>query len=444
VAVDPGVLSALEAVVAAEPANYAVRMHLAGLLVQAGQPGRALAHLEPVLLAEPTNVGALALAAQAAEAVGDKARADAWRRVAGALTGTPTGQPMPPPPSPGSAPLGTTADGASPPGQVASDGSADDAGPVPDDVGEKGPDWDEALERLVKEDRAHRVMLADVGGLDDVKRRLEESFLGPLRAPELRRLYGASLRGGLLLWGPPGCGKTFLARAVAGELGAHFFSVGLQDVLDMWLGNSEKNLHQLFDRARRRGPSVLFFDELDAIGHNRAGPGRGAMRNVVAQLLTELDGVAYENEGLFVIGASNQPWDVDAALRRPGRFDHSVLVVPPDGPARSAILHYHLKGRPVDLPDLGRVVAATEGFSGADLRLVCEDGARAALAEAVRTGISRPITETDLLASARALKPSTLAWFDIARNFATYSNTNGEYDELAAYLRNKGKGRSGR
>ena len=155
------------------------------------------------------------------------------------------------------------------------------------------------------------------------------------------------MRGGLLLWGPPGCGKTFLARAVAGELGARFATVGLHQVLDMWLGNSEKQLHELFEMARRSSPCVLFFDELDAIGHSRMDLGRSAARNVVAQLLVELDGVERSNEGIFVIGATNQPWDVDPALRRPGRFDRTMLVLPPDAPAREAILRSNLRDRPI-------------------------------------------------------------------------------------------------
>jgi len=303
-----------------------------------------------------------------------------------------------------------------------------------------GPDWDAELVQLVSDNLAGRVTLVDVGGLDAVKQRLEASFLGPVRNPELRKMYGTTMRGGLLLWGPPGCGKTFLARAVAGELGAHFVSVGLHDVLDMWLGNSEKKLHELFELARRRTPTVLFFDEIDAIGHSRANLNRSAGRNVVAQLLTELDGVDTSNDGVFVIGATNQPWDVDPALRRPGRLDRSLLVLPPDAAARTAILAYHLRDRATAILSVASVVAITEDFSGADLRLVCDEAAQRALAEAARTGIAKPISETDLKMAAQSLRPSTAPWLEMARNFVMYANAAGEYDELALYLRSRGKG----
>src|SRR5262245_4364317 len=164
-----------------------------------------------------------------------------------------------------------------------------------------------------------------------------------MRSPELRQMYGKSLRGGLLLYGPPGCGKTFLARAVAGELGANFYAVGLHEVLDMWLGQSEHNLHELFVRARRNNPCVLFLDEVDALGQKRSHLSRSAGRNVVVQLLAELDGMGADNEGVFVLAATNQPWDVDPALRRPGRFDRTILVVPPDLDARRKILEVHMR-----------------------------------------------------------------------------------------------------
>jgi SpoVK/Ycf46/Vps4 family AAA+-type ATPase len=279
------------------------------------------------------------------------------------------------------------------------------------------------------------VRLADVGGMDDVKRRLELAFLGPLRNPQLRSLFGKSLRGGLLLYGPPGCGKTFLARAVAGEMGARFISLSVADVLDMWIGASERNLHSVFETARGHAPCVLFLDELDALGHKRSQLNSSAMRTLGNQLLSELDGVDADNEGVFVLAATNAPWDVDAALRRPGRLDRMVLVLPPDAPARAAILEYHLRDRPVAGVDLDRLVAATDQFSGADLAHLCESAAELAIHDAVATGEVRMIEQRDFDTALRDIRTSTGAWFASARNVAQFANEGGVYDDLVAYLK---------
>jgi SpoVK/Ycf46/Vps4 family AAA+-type ATPase len=304
-------------------------------------------------------------------------------------------------------------------------------------------EWDRLLSDLLRESgRPERVVLDDVGGLADVKSRLRRSFLAPLQNPELREAYGASLRGGLLLWGPPGCGKSFLARAMAGELGAHFMSVGLNEVLDMWFGNSEKQLHELFSLARRNAPCVLFFDEVDAIGHSRMNLGRSPARNVVAQLLVELDGVEFSNEGVFVIGATNQPWDVDPALRRPGRFDRTMLVLPPDLDARATIFAYHLRGRPLAEVDYAALARASDGLSGADIRLVCEEAAELALGLAIEANAVVPIGTAEVLGAISSITASTSAWLEAAQNHVRYANASGEYDELASYLTQRRRGRS--
>ncbi|MFJ5551670.1 AAA family ATPase [Streptomyces sp. NPDC093225] len=284
------------------------------------------------------------------------------------------------------------------------------------------------------------VRLADVGGMQQVKDRLEAAFLAPMRNPELRKLYGKSLRGGLLLYGPPGCGKTFIARAVAGELGAGFMSISLSDILDMYIGTSEKNVHDIFEAARRQAPCVVFLDELDALGAKRSRTHHSGLRNVVNQLLTELDGInAAQNEGVFVLAATNVPWDVDLALRRPGRLDRTLLVLPPDAPAREAILRYHLRERPIESVDLGKLVKVTEDFSGADLAHVCESAAEYALLDSARSGTVRMIGTKDLLNAARQIKPSSESWFAAARNVAMFANDGGMYDDLVAYLKKKRK-----
>jgi len=275
----------------------------------------------------------------------------------------------------------------------------------------------------------------DVIGLEDCKGAIRESIVFPFLRPDLFKLGWPR---GILLFGPPGCGKTFIARATAGELGARFLGIGLSDILDMWLGQSEHRLHELFENARRNAPCVLFFDELDAIGQKRVQlQHHGSMRNVVNQLLQELDGVDSNNEGVFVLGATNHPWDVDTAFLRPGRFDRILVVVPPDEPARLAILQHHVKGRPVEGVDLRAMAARTDGFSGADLAHLCETATENALEQSVQTGVMRSITSADFQDALRQVRPSTRPWFETARNFVLFGNESGAYDELMAYMKTK-------
>ena len=281
------------------------------------------------------------------------------------------------------------------------------------------------------------VFLADVHGMDDVKKRLEVAFLGPLRNPKLRGLYGKSLRGGLLLYGPPGCGKTFIAKAVAGEMGAKFISLSIVDVLNMYVGNSEQNLHQIFETARRNAPCVLFLDEIDALGHKRSSVNSSTMRTLGNQLLAELDGVDGNNDGVFVLAATNAPWDVDPALRRPGRFDRVILVLPPDRAARGPIVQYHLRDRPVANIDLKKIVGATDDFSGADLAHLCDSAAEHAMHDSIMTGDVRMIEQRDFDRALREVRPSTGPWMSAARNVAMFANESGTYDDLAAYLKKR-------
>ena len=394
-------IDSLTAAVAARPDDVALRLHLAELLVAAGRAGEAIGHAAQVLARDPAD---------------ETAR----RVMAAALPG---GAPAPAPrPSVDWDALEGEFEGVVPPRFVP-------AGDEPEPV--RG-----AADRSFDVERA-TVTLADVGGMDQVKQRLELAFLGPLRNPKLRALFGKSLRGGLLLYGPPGCGKTFLARAVAGEMGAAFISLSIVDVLAMWVGSSERNLHDLFDAARAHAPCVLFLDEIDALGHKRSQLSSSALRTLVNQLLTELDGVGGGNDGVFVLAATNAPWDIDAALRRPGRLDRTVLVLPPDATARAAILEYHLRDRPVAGIDLRSLAAATEHFSGADLAHVCETAAEFAMRDAIATGDIRMISQQDMTAAVRDVRPSTDAWFATARNVAMFGNQSGEYDDLAEYLKKR-------
>ncbi|WP_229073235.1 26S protease regulatory subunit [Actinoplanes sp. DH11] len=430
-------IDSLTAAVQARPDDLPLRLHLAELLVSVGRGAEAIAHAAQVLAREPGNPAAQQLMARA---LGPAPAAPAGPPPASPAT-PPTGAPGTPP---AAAPPGTPP-AAAPPGASRSgvDWAAleeqfgdvvpprfarQPAGGEPDPAGGH-------QDRVFDVERS-TVTLADVGGMADVKKRLEVSFLGPLRNPKLRSLFGKSLRGGLLLYGPPGCGKTFLARAVAGEMGAAFISLSITDVLNMWVGSSERNLHDLFESARGHAPCVLFLDEIDALGHKRSQL-QSSMRTVVNQLLTELDGVEGGNDGVFVLAATNAPWDVDSALRRPGRLDRTVLVLPPDRTARASILEFHLRDRPVAGIDLDAVAAATEHYSGADLAHLCETAAEYAMRDSIATGEIRMIGQADMLAAAREVRPSTDAWFATARNVAMFANESGEYDDLAAYLKKR-------
>lgn len=280
-----------------------------------------------------------------------------------------------------------------------------------------------------------QITFDQVGGMEHVKEEIRLKIIYPLAHADLYKAYGKAIGGGLLLYGPPGCGKTFLARATAGEVKAVFVAVGLHDILNMWFGNTEKNLHKVFDQARRNRPSVLFFDEVDAIAASRADFKQSTVRPVINQFLAELDGAQTSNDGVLVMAATNAPWHMDSAFRRPGRFDRVVFVPPPDAPARAAILGLHLAGKPMASVDLAAVAQATHDFSGADLKAVVDRAVEAKLQEAIKSGIPKPLTTKDLLAAAHQQKPSTREWFADARNYALYSNDGGQYDDLAKYLK---------
>ena len=274
----------------------------------------------------------------------------------------------------------------------------------------------------------------DVGGMDEVKEHLRLKIIHPLQQPEIYAAYGMQAGGGVLLYGPPGCGKTHLARATAGEVEAQFLPVGIHDILDMWIGNSEKNLHGLFEVARKHNPCVLFFDEVDALGASRRQMRNSAGRHVINQFLNELDGVQSSNEGVLILAATNAPWNLDSAFRRPGRFDRIIFVPPPDAAARAVILELLLRDRPTAKIDCAALAKKTKGFSGADLKAVVDRAVEGKLQEALRAGVPQPIVQKDLLAAAKSVKPSTREWFANARNYALYSNEGGVYDDMLPYL----------
>ena len=420
-AADPTVIAALEAAISSDPTNVALRVHVAKLLLEANDGAAALAHISHVLASQPDHRDAILLGAEAADLVGDKIKAHGYRKLAEAMGWQAAmnliGNEEPP-------------EFSRPPRQAA-DGLEEE---VEAEIFEAS--LDESPDMRFEMDRP-TIDLKAVAGMADVKKRLELAFLGPMRNPDLRKLYGKSLRGGLLLYGPPGCGKTYVARAVAGELGAKFLPVGLTDVVDMWIGQSEKNLHELFGYARRNTPCVVFFDEIDALGHKRSLMRGHAGRTLINQLLSEMDGVQNDNEGLFVLAATNHPWDVDSALRRPGRLDRTLLVLPPDSEARAAIFRMNLEARPTEGIDYALLANKTENYSGADIAHVCESAAELALARSLDTGTVSPIGMRELTSALKETRASTGAWFDTAKNHAVFANEGGIYDDLVAYMKGR-------
>ncbi|HEX3780354.1 MAG TPA: ATP-binding protein [Pseudonocardiaceae bacterium] len=439
---DTPLIASLRGAVAATPDDVPLRLHLAELLLGIGAVDDAITHVAAALQRDPASAQARELMARA---------------VSGAQPGRPAAGPAPAPQAAPSVPQAPAA-----PPAVSAPASSTEEPQAPEPAPRSNPapqpsgfDWASAERelsdlvppRFVDEDaedpgetlafdiESSNVRLADVAGMTEVKKRLQAAFLAPMNNPELRKLYGKSLRGGLLLYGPPGCGKTFIARAVAGELGAKFISIGLNDVLEMWIGSSERNLHEVFAAARRAAPCVVFLDEIDALGHKRSQLRNSAMRGAVNQLLTELDGVTEANDGVFVLAATNHPWDVDGALRRPGRFDRTLLVLPPDETAREGVLRYHLRDRPIARIDTKALAKRTHGYSGADLAHICETAAERALMDSVATGHTRMIEMADLLAALGEIRPSIGAWLNTARNVVEFSNVDGTYDELRGYLK---------
>ena len=212
-------------------------------------------------------------------------------------------------------------------------------------------------------------------------------------------------------------------------------NVAIDQVLDMWFGESEAKLAALFDEARRRAPAVLFFDEVEAIGASRQQLKQSFQRTLVNQMLSEMDGVDSSNDRVLVMAATNAPWHVDSALLRPGRFDRVVFVPPPDAAARGEILRLHLRGRPVgDDLDLSALVDQTDGLSGADLEDLIERAVEGPLKEALLTGTERTLDQRDLLTALDASRASTSDWFATAKNYATFANSGGLYDELVTFI----------
>ena len=405
-------IDGLRQALAVSPENHALRLLLAETLLAAERPEEALAEYDALLAAEGLPPDALLEAGRTAAEVGriDRAAAYADRAAATGVEGV--------------AELRAAIDAT-----LGLDGTIR--------LVRQGPDQEDGSSSALELESDPRTTFRDVGGLEDVKKTINRTIVLPYQRPDLYERYGRRAGGGILLYGPPGCGKTLLARATAGECGLPFSNVRIEEILDPYFGISERNLHEAFVQARQFAPCVLFLDELDAIGFARRKHVGSAGRPLVDQVLQELDAIGSDNEGILVLAATNAPWDLDEALKRPGRFDRLVFVPPPDRAAREEILTLHLGERPNEGIDVQSLAKRTPLFSGADLRAVVERAVDAVIDEALDSGGDPPLAQRHFEQALRHFRPSTLEWLATARNYVEFANQGGRYDEVSRYLVSK-------
>lgn len=403
-------IAALRRALELTPDAHALRQMLAEALAQAGRPAEAAAHYRELLEREALAASSLVAAGRAALEAGEPelaSRCAALAEKAGVVEGV--------------ADLRARLDH-----ELKTRGVVR---LVPRGTGPSG--------RPSLEDDRERTTFDDIGGLEEVKKVIHRMIILPLKRPDLYQKYGRQAGGGALLFGPPGCGKTMLARATAGECGLPFFNVRIEEVLDPWMGVSERNLHDAFEEARAKAPCVLFLDELDAIGFARRKHHGGAGRALVDQLLQELDAMGADNRSILVLAATNAPWDVDDALKRPGRFDRVIFVPPPDERARAAILMALTKKRHAEAIDTAGVARKTPLFSGADLRELVERAVDRVIDEALDSGAEPPLRQSHLDAVREEMRPTTLEWLARARNYVEFANRDERYRDVATFLRTK-------
>jgi len=400
-------VEALRSALEAAPDNHALRLLLAEMLVESGRPDEGLAEYEQLLAAEALDGAGLVAGGRAALAAGRYDRAQEFVDAASAV-GVVNG--------------------------VSELKSEIDASLGLQQMVQLVKDTDEEGTPQLRLDSKPGVTFAEVGGLEDVKKAIHRTIILPFQRHDLYEKYKRGAGGGVLLFGPPGCGKTLLARATAGECGLPFSNVRIEEILDPYFGISERNLHDAFVQARRFAPCVLFLDELDAIAFARRKHSGNVGRQLVDQLLQELDAIGADNDNILVLAATNAPWDVDEAMKRPGRFDRVVFVPPPDAAAREHVLALHLAGRPAEEIDNARIAKQTPLFSGADLEALVERAIDLVIDDALERGEERPLTTGDLERALGGMRASTLEWIATARNYVEFANQGGRYDEVAEFL----------
>src|SRR3989338_2426852 len=256
-----------------------------------------------------------------------------------------------------------------------------------------------------------KLSFKDVGGLEKLKEAIASKIIRPLKHPFIYQHYGKKIGGGILLYGPPGCGKSLIAEAAAGEANVAFFHVKSSDLKGKYVGETEKNIANLFAEARKYQPSIIFFDEFESLGGERTTAGE-YQKSAVAQLLTEMNGVGTKNDQILLIAATNEPWSIDLALKREGRFGQTVLVPHPDLESRKQIFSLALKDKPVSTDvDFEKLASLTEGYSGADITAIVNIATDQAMKRYFATKYLQDITFADLLFAIDQVKPRIKQWY---------------------------------
>lgn len=313
--------------------------------------------------------------------------------------------------------------------------------PIPKEVLERlkvtKEDFDYAL-RMVPPSAMREVLVEipkikweDVGGLEEVKQALKEAVELPLQNPECFKRLGIRPPRGILLYGPPGCGKTYIVKALANESGTNFIAVKGPEILTMWVGESERKLRDVFKRAKQVAPAIILFDEIDALAPKRGiDAGSRVTEQIVSQLLTEMSGIE-EMEGVVVIGTTNRPDIVDPALLRPGRFDRLIYVPAPDEKTRLEIFKVHTKGMPLKGVSLDKLAKETNGYSGADIEALSREAAMLALREDIK---AKEITSKHFDKALKKTKPSITEDTTTKYQKAVEDLKKNKIDEAVRYI----------
>ncbi len=259
------------------------------------------------------------------------------------------------------------------------------------------------------------VTFDSIGGLEQLKEDIRLKIIEPFRQPELFRYYGKKTGGGILMYGPPGCGKSLIAKATANEARASFIHVKGSDMKSKFVGETEKNIAALFQKAKEEQPTIIFFDEFDALGNDRSDS-LSHEKSAVAQLLTEMDGFDSKDQQILLLAATNEPWSIDPALRREGRFGTTIFVPQPDETARRHILQRHMQNKPIQELNFDALAKMTHGFSGADLKAVCEKATDYAVKDSLQTKERRAIVMQDMKKAIATHTSVLQQWFRKAKD----------------------------